>query len=129
MRRGLRRGRRHVSRTAAFFHATVTAAGCATPPRVFDPVLYSDVVVFDPAAVAPEPGTGLTLWCVDASVLMAHPVRFVPSTAHFNLVEVLDDLSDRKDKLVSRLYMRKLEELFVDEGKIITRCANCGLFS
>jgi hypothetical protein len=44
-------------------------------------------------------------------------------------VEVLDDLSDRKDKLVSRLYMRKLEELFVDEGKIITRCANCGLFS
>jgi hypothetical protein len=32
-------------------------------------------------------------------------------------VDVLDELHDRKDKLVSRIYMRKLEELLLEHDR------------
>jgi hypothetical protein len=41
-------------------------------------------------------------------------------------VDVLDELHDRKDKLVSRIYMRKLEELLLEDDKMLTRCSYCG---
>jgi hypothetical protein len=41
-------------------------------------------------------------------------------------VDVLDELNDRKDKLVSRIYMRKLEELLLEDDKMLTRCSYCG---
>lgn len=41
-------------------------------------------------------------------------------------VDDLDEIVDRKDKLVSRIYMRKLEALFTQHHQVLTRCAFCG---
>ena len=38
----------------------------------------------------------------------------------------LNTLVDKKDKLTSKLYMKKLELLFEDEGNMLNRCVNCG---
>jgi hypothetical protein len=37
----------------------------------------------------------------------------------------LNDLEDKKDKLKSKLYMKKLEHLFEDENNMLNRCVNC----
>jgi hypothetical protein len=37
----------------------------------------------------------------------------------------LDVLKDKKDKLTSKLYMKKLELLFEDEAKMLHRCVYC----
>ena len=37
----------------------------------------------------------------------------------------LNDLQDKKDKLTSKLYMKKLEYLFEEEHNMLNRCANC----
>lgn len=39
--------------------------------------------------------------------------------------EQLDEVKDRKDKLVSKIYMKKLEELLEDENNILSRCVYC----
>lgn len=39
--------------------------------------------------------------------------------------EQLDEVKDRKDKLVSKVYMKKLEELLEDEGNTLNRCVYC----
>ena len=39
--------------------------------------------------------------------------------------EALESLNDRKDKLKSKLYMKKLEVLFQDSHKLLHRCAYC----
>ena len=39
--------------------------------------------------------------------------------------EQLEDVKDRKDKLVSKVYMKKLEELLEDENNIFNRCVYC----
>ena len=42
----------------------------------------------------------------------------------------LNDLQDKKDKLTSKLYMKKLEYLFEEEHNMLNRCINCtSLFS
>lgn len=38
----------------------------------------------------------------------------------------LNELVDKKDKLTSKLYMKKLEHLFEEEHNMLHRCANCG---
>jgi len=38
----------------------------------------------------------------------------------------LNDIKDKKDKLESKLYMKKLEYLFEEEHNMLHRCANCG---
>ena len=40
-------------------------------------------------------------------------------------IETLESLTDRKDKLKSKLYMKKLEILFQDSHKMLHRCAYC----
>lgn len=40
-------------------------------------------------------------------------------------VEELDELKDRKDKLLSKLYMKKLELLLEDENHSLLRCVYC----
>jgi hypothetical protein len=40
-------------------------------------------------------------------------------------VEELDELKDRKDKLISRLYMKKLELMLSDESNTLFRCVYC----
>ena len=40
-------------------------------------------------------------------------------------LEELDLLRDKKDKLTSKLYMKKLELLFEDENNILNRCVYC----
>jgi len=40
--------------------------------------------------------------------------------------EELEDLNDRRDKLLSRLYMKKIEALFQSDDNMISRCAFCG---
>jgi hypothetical protein len=42
----------------------------------------------------------------------------------------LDELEDKKDKLMSKLFMKKLEYLFEEEQNMLNRCQNCNsLFS
>lgn len=42
----------------------------------------------------------------------------------------MNEIEDKKDKLKSKLFMKKLEFLFDDENNMLNRCANCsGLFS
>lgn len=38
----------------------------------------------------------------------------------------LNDLYDKKDKLKSKLFMKKLEHLFEEEHNMLHRCVNCG---
>jgi hypothetical protein len=40
-------------------------------------------------------------------------------------LEELDSLKDKKDKLTSKLYMKKLEILFEDEANMLNRCVYC----
>lgn len=37
----------------------------------------------------------------------------------------LNDLVDKKDKLMSKLYMKKLEFLFEEEHNMLNHCVNC----
>ena len=37
----------------------------------------------------------------------------------------LNDLQDKKDKLTSKLFMKKLEYLFEEEHNMLNRCVNC----
>lgn len=45
--------------------------------------------------------------------------------ARLTTAEQLDDVKDRKDKLVSRLFMKKIEELMEDENNSFNRCVYC----
>ena len=38
---------------------------------------------------------------------------------------ILDELEDKKDKLRSKLYMKKLELVFSDPKSILQRCVQC----
>ena len=38
----------------------------------------------------------------------------------------LNELHDKKDKLKSKLFMKKLEYLFEEEHNMLHRCVNCG---
>lgn len=40
-------------------------------------------------------------------------------------IETLDEIKDKKDKLKSKLYMKKLELLFADSDNLLNRCAHC----
>ncbi len=40
-------------------------------------------------------------------------------------VEELNNLKDKKDKLSSKLYMKKLELLFEDEANMLYKCVYC----
>ena len=40
-------------------------------------------------------------------------------------IEVLDSLEDKKDKLKSKIFMKKLEILFQDSNNMLNRCAHC----
>lgn len=40
-------------------------------------------------------------------------------------LEELDDLKDKKDKLTSKLFMKKLELQFEDENNMVQRCVYC----
>ena len=39
--------------------------------------------------------------------------------------EQLDEVKDRKDKLLSKIYMKKLEELLENENNMLSRCVYC----
>lgn len=45
--------------------------------------------------------------------------------ASIAIIENLDEIKERKDKLVSKLYMKKLELLLEDESNVLFRCAYC----
>lgn len=49
----------------------------------------------------------------------------VKRLAEFISVEDLDTLKDKKDKLTSKLFMKKLELLFEDEQSMLHRCVYC----
>lgn len=40
-------------------------------------------------------------------------------------LEVLDSLKDKKDKLTSKLFMKKLELTFEEEANLLNRCVYC----
>lgn len=41
-------------------------------------------------------------------------------------LDELDTLRDKRDKLTSKIYMKKLELLFEDESNMLYRCVYCG---
>lgn len=41
-------------------------------------------------------------------------------------IEMLENLVDKKDKLKSKIFMKKLEILFQDQQNMLQRCAYCG---
>jgi len=45
--------------------------------------------------------------------------------ANITQIEELDEIKDRKDKLLSKLYMKKLELLLEDENHTLLRCVYC----
>ena len=53
-----------------------------------------------------------------SSPLIKRLARLVP-------LERLSALRDKKDKLMSKVYMKKLELLFEDESKTLHRCVYC----
>jgi len=52
------------------------------------------------------------------SILIKRLAALVP-------LDELDQLRDKKDKLTSKLYMKKLELLFEDEANMLNRCVYC----
>jgi hypothetical protein len=42
---------------------------------------------------------------------------------------MLEDMKDKRDKLKSKLYMKKLELVFDKPENILTRCVNCNQLS
>lgn len=40
-------------------------------------------------------------------------------------IEMLENLVDKKDKLKSKIFMKKLEILFQDSQNMLQRCAHC----
>lgn len=49
----------------------------------------------------------------------------IKKLANHVTLDELDHLKDKKDKLTSKLYMKKLELLFEDEANILQRCVYC----
>ena len=49
----------------------------------------------------------------------------IKKLANHVTLEELDLLKDKKDKLTSKLYMKKLELLFEDEANMLQRCVYC----
>jgi hypothetical protein len=59
---------------------------------------------------------------IDMSCMNSVLVRQLASIVD---VAILETLNDRKDKLRSKLYMKKLEVTFEDEQNYLVRCVNC----
>lgn len=59
----------------------------------------------------------IDLNCITSSILK--------DLASVTQIEDLDELKDRKDKLISKLYMKKLEIMLGDENNALFRCVYC----
>lgn len=59
---------------------------------------------------------------IDMSCMNQHLVK---QLAAITEVCILETLNDRKDKLRSKLYMKKLEVAFEDSKSYLIRCVNC----
>jgi hypothetical protein len=55
--------------------------------------------------------------CINSQI-----IREIAKSVH---LDVLDSLKERKDKLVSRLFMKKLELLLEKEKNYLLKCAYC----
>lgn len=60
---------------------------------------------------------------IDMNCLNSALVKKIASRVH---IQDLIDLEDKRDRLLSKIYMKKLEMLFDDESKILFRCQGCG---
>ena len=49
----------------------------------------------------------------------------IKKLAYYVSVDELETLKDKKDKLTSKLYMKKLELLFEEESNMLNRCVYC----
>ncbi len=64
---------------------------------------------------------------IDMSCMNQNLVKQLATIVDIN---ILEPLNDRKDKLRSKLYMKKLEVAFEDKQQYLMRCVNCsGLFT
>ena len=59
---------------------------------------------------------------IDTNCIAPHILK---KLASITKIEDLDELIDRKDKLLSKLYMKKLEILLEDENHALFRCVYC----
>jgi len=58
----------------------------------------------------------------DMGCINSQIIREIAKSVH---LDVLDSLKERKDKLVSRLFMKKLELLLEKEKNYLLKCAYC----
>ena len=81
------------------------------------PVLVEEAVRFVAANIHEIIGLPIDMNCLNSSL--------VKKLAQHVSVEDLHTLKDKKDKLMSKLYMKKLELLFEDEQSTLNRCVYC----
>jgi hypothetical protein len=59
---------------------------------------------------------------IDMNCMNSILIKKLASLVH---LDDLDSMRDKKDKLTSKLYMKKLELLFEDEANMLNRCVYC----
>jgi hypothetical protein len=59
---------------------------------------------------------------IDMSCISSHIIKSIAQQLN---IDEIDSLKERKDKLVSKLFMKKLELLLEKEDNHLFRCANC----
>jgi hypothetical protein len=61
---------------------------------------------------------------IDMNCMNSILIKKLASLVH---LDDLDSMRDKKDKLTSKLYMKKLELLFEDEANMLNRCVYCNI--
>jgi len=71
--------------------------------------------------------------CRNANEILKMPIdlnclnqELLTKLSAYLTAEELEEWNDRRDKLLSRLYMKKIEALFQSDENMISRCAFCG---
>jgi len=81
------------------------------------PVLVEKSLQFVAANIEEIVSLPIDMNCMN-SALIKRLAKLVP-------IETLDALKDKKDKLCSKLFMKKLEQIFEDEANMLSRCTYC----
>ena len=81
------------------------------------PLLVEESVKFVSFNILEIIGLPIDMNCLNSTL--------VKKLAHNISIEDLENLKDKKDKLTSKLFMKKLELIFEDEQSMLYRCVYC----
>lgn len=81
------------------------------------PLLVEESVKFVSSNILEIIGLPIDMNCLNSTL--------VKKLAHNISIEDLENLKDKKDKLTSKLFMKKLELIFEDEQSMLYRCVYC----